>query len=160
MNEQGEYTDVRGAVLTVGCRVKMTVNERETGAVGTGEVVALPTEGNDWHSFPFVLFDHDGRKRHVPDVRLMLDTTSRVVVTNEYGRFEVDGYEVDVAMTRYLPAGPQTLALGYESATGRAVPYALTVSELLVMLAHADREKNVRKFQEAEHGPQRPDPSA
>jgi hypothetical protein len=60
---------------------------------GTGVVSALPPEGNDWHGFPYVRFDHDDKQRHVAETLL-----ERIDVPSDDPR--VDALEKAVAASK------------------------------------------------------------
>lgn len=143
MDENGNYTDRRGALLLRRMRVKMARDEYQSGAVGSGMVDSLPPEGSDWYGFPLVEFDHDGRKRHVPDTALIVDNTAWITLVNRYGRFTAAARFVDRAMVRHLPASPDQLREKYRKLC-KAGPESehdyrdTEVSELIVMIAHLE----------------------
>lgn len=70
MNSEGKYTDSSGRVLTVGAGVQ--VAKAEGDVYGTGVVISLPLEGNDWYGFPYVRLNHTGKLHHIPDSNLRL----------------------------------------------------------------------------------------
>lgn len=70
MNSEGKYTDKFGRVLTVGAGVQVVKAEEEVH--GTGVIISLPPEGNDWYGFPYVRLNHTGKPHHIPDSNLRL----------------------------------------------------------------------------------------
>lgn len=70
MDRDGNYTDRRGRPLRVGDRVLII------GAgfppAGGATVRSLPPANSDWHGFPYVECDSDGKCRHVSESHLQL----------------------------------------------------------------------------------------
>lgn len=75
MNAEGKYTDKFGRVLDVGSTVQ--VEKAEGDKHGTGEIISLPSEGNDWYGFPYVRLHHSGKAHHIADnnLRLLFEDT-------------------------------------------------------------------------------------
>lgn len=143
MDAKGNYTDRRGTLLMLGTRVRMVRDEFLSGAVGSGRVASLPPEGNDYNGFPLVEFDHDGRKRHVPDSALLVDDSSYVELVNRYGTFRTTPRLLDSAIARYLPASVGELRETYRkhcklTVNGHDYGDVESASELLIMIAHVE----------------------
>lgn len=144
IDDEYYYVGKRGEMLTVYTDVVMATDNHETGAVGAGTIVWLPRPGSNHHGFPLVQFDHDGGKRHVAATELLVNKTASVTLTNRYGTFTATPDELDAAIILYLPDTQRDLAYRWRqvfTTLGTTYPDddALTTTELLIMIVHAER---------------------
>lgn len=69
----------------------------------------------------------------------MSTMTEQRFTVGEYGEYYASPSELDLAMSRYLPASPALLRSLVADATGVTHDEVRTVAEFLVILAHTDR---------------------